>query len=102
MTYGSFLFPPQIHLEQEDPLNLDEENDNDVTHDEPNLGVPKFFWEFSYTYISIIKRIFVVTMHFPISYHFPCQDSRGPLAQDGSVEDRGSFHKSSCMYFMPT
>ena len=27
MTYGSFLFPPQIHLEQEDPLNLDEEND---------------------------------------------------------------------------
>ena len=30
------------------------------------------------------------------------QDSRGPLAQDGSVEDRGSFHKSSCMYFMPT
>ena len=27
MTYGSFLFPPQIHLEQEDPLNLDEENE---------------------------------------------------------------------------
>ena len=27
MTYGSFLYPPQIHLEQEDPLNLDEEND---------------------------------------------------------------------------
>ena len=27
MTYGSFLFPPQIHLEQEDPLNLDKEND---------------------------------------------------------------------------
>ena len=27
MTYGSFLCPPQIHLEQEDPLNLDEEND---------------------------------------------------------------------------
>ena len=26
MTYGSFLYPPQIHLEQEDPLNLDEEN----------------------------------------------------------------------------
>ena len=30
MTYGSFLFPPQIHLEQEDPLNLDEENDKIV------------------------------------------------------------------------
>ena len=27
MTYGSFLYPPQIHLEQEDPLNLDKEND---------------------------------------------------------------------------
>ena len=27
MTYGSFLYPPHIHLEQEDPLNLDEEND---------------------------------------------------------------------------
>ena len=27
MTYGSFLYPPQIHLEQEEPLNLDEEND---------------------------------------------------------------------------
>ena len=27
MTYGSFLYPPQIHLEQEDPFNLDEEND---------------------------------------------------------------------------
>ena len=27
MTYGSFLYPPQIHLEQEDPSNLDEEND---------------------------------------------------------------------------
>ena len=27
MTYGIFLYPPQIHLEQEDPLNLDEEND---------------------------------------------------------------------------
>ena len=26
MTYGSFLYPSQIHLEQEDPLNLDEEN----------------------------------------------------------------------------
>ena len=23
MTYGSFLCPPQIHLEQEDPFNLD-------------------------------------------------------------------------------
>ena len=30
MTYGSFLYPPQIHLEQEDPLNLDEENDKIV------------------------------------------------------------------------
>ena len=27
MTYGSFLYPPQIHVEQEEPLNLDEEND---------------------------------------------------------------------------
>ena len=27
MTYGSFLYPSQIHLEQEDPLNLNEEND---------------------------------------------------------------------------
>ena len=27
MTYGSFLYPPQIHLEEEDPLNLDKEND---------------------------------------------------------------------------
>ena len=27
MTYGSFLYPPQIHLEQEEPLNLDKEND---------------------------------------------------------------------------
>ena len=27
MTYESFLYPPQIHLVQEDPLNLDEEND---------------------------------------------------------------------------
>ena len=27
MTYGSFLYPQQIHLEQEDPLNLDKEND---------------------------------------------------------------------------
>ena len=27
MTYGSFLYPSQIHLEQEVPLNLDEEND---------------------------------------------------------------------------
>ena len=30
MTYGSFLYPQQIHLEQEDPLNLDEENDKIV------------------------------------------------------------------------
>ena len=28
--------------------------------DAPNLGAPKFFWEFSYTYILIIKRVFVV------------------------------------------
>ena len=27
MTYGSFLYPPQIHLEQEDPLNLEKEID---------------------------------------------------------------------------
>ena len=27
MTYGSFLYPPQIHLELEDTLNLDQEND---------------------------------------------------------------------------
>ena len=27
MTYGSFLYPPKIHFEQEDPLNLDKEND---------------------------------------------------------------------------
>ena len=27
MTYGSFLYPLKIQLEQEDPLNLDEEND---------------------------------------------------------------------------
>ena len=27
MTYGSFLYPPQIHLEQEDPFNLDIKND---------------------------------------------------------------------------
>ena len=27
MTHGSFLYPPQIHLEQEEPLNLDKEND---------------------------------------------------------------------------
>ena len=27
MSSGTFLCPPQIHLEQEDPLNLDEEND---------------------------------------------------------------------------
>ena len=27
MTYGSFLCPPQIHLEQEDPFNLDKDND---------------------------------------------------------------------------
>ena len=26
MTYGSFLCPPQIHLEQEDPFNLDKDN----------------------------------------------------------------------------
>ena len=30
------------------------------------------------------------------------QDSRGPLAQNGSVEDRGSFHKSFGMNFMHT
>ena len=36
----------------------------------------------------------------PSIIHSPHQDSRGPLAQDGSVEDRGSFHKSSSMYFM--
>ena len=27
MSSGTFLCPPQIHLEQEDPLNLDKEND---------------------------------------------------------------------------
>ena len=32
--------------------------------DAPNLGAPKFFWEFSYTYILIIKRVFVVPTHF--------------------------------------
>ena len=32
--------------------------------DAPNLGAPKFFWEFPYTYILIIKRVFVVTTHF--------------------------------------
>ena len=26
MAYGSFLYPQKIQLEQEDPLNLDEEN----------------------------------------------------------------------------
>ena len=28
MSSGTFLCPPQIHLEQEDPLNLDKDNDN--------------------------------------------------------------------------
>ena len=32
--------------------------------DAPNLGAPTFFWEFSYTYILIIKRVFVVPTHF--------------------------------------
>ena len=27
MSSGTFLCPPQIHLQQEVPLNLDEEND---------------------------------------------------------------------------
>ena len=27
MSSGTFLCPPQIHLEQEDPLYLDKEND---------------------------------------------------------------------------
>ena len=32
--------------------------------DAPNLGAPKIFWEVSYTYILIIKRVFEVTCHF--------------------------------------
>ena len=40
--------------------------------------------------------------NFPPSSHSPHQDSRSPLAQDGSVEDRGSFHTSSSNYFMHT
>ena len=27
MTYGSFLYPPKIQLEQEDPFNLDIKNE---------------------------------------------------------------------------
>ena len=40
--------------------------------------------------------------NFYVTCHSSDQDSRGPLAQNGSVEDRGSFHKSSSMYFMHT
>ena len=40
--------------------------------------------------------------NFYLTCHSSDQDSRGPLAQNGSVEDRGSFHKSSSMYFMHT
>ena len=46
MTYGSFLYPPQIHLEQEEPLNLDEENDmieGSLPHmDRFGKGIPKW------------------------------------------------------------
>ena len=38
--------------------------------------------------------------NFYVTCHSSDQDSRGPLAQNGSVEDRGSFHRSSSMYFM--
>ena len=37
---------------------------------------------------------------FPLFSHTLCQDSRRPLAQDGSVEDRGWFHEASRMYLV--
>ena len=37
--------------------------------------------------------------NFYVTCHSSDQDSRGPLAQDGSVVDTGSFHKSSSIYF---
>ena len=40
--------------------------------------------------------------NFYVTCHSSDQDSRGPLAQNGSVKDRGSFHKSFGMNFMHT
>ena len=53
--------------------------------DAPNLGAPKFFWEFSYTYILIIKRVFVVTTHFT----FFSKDD--PQIPDYEVHSRSNF-----------
>jgi len=41
--------------------------------DAPNLGAPKFFWEFSYTYILIIKRVFEVLSNFAFCWTNPPQ-----------------------------
>ena len=54
------------------------------------LCIPKVYWR------TFVKQTSL------ISFHSPCQDSRGPLAQDWSVEDGGSFYKSFRMYFMHT
>ena len=43
MTYGSFLYPPQIHFEQEDPLNLDEENYM-IEGTQGSVGICDYVW----------------------------------------------------------
>ena len=47
-----------------------------------------------------VMSFYVVLINFCKANFY--QDSRVPLAQDGSVEDRGSFHKSFGMNFMHT
>ena len=100
MTYGSFLYPPQIHLEQEEPLNLDEENDmiegSLLNKSSSKYLIPLSPMSFYVILINFCKANFYVTCHSSD------QDSRGPLGQNGSVEDRGSFHKSFGRNFMHT
>ena len=46
-------------------------------------GLALYFW---------FKNDPQIPVNFLLSCHSPRQDSRGPLAQDGSVEDKGRFY----------
>ena len=50
--------------------------------------------------LGILKNF--CSANFPLSCHSPHQDSRGPLAQVGSLEDIETFHKSFGMNFIHT
>ena len=89
MMYGSFLYPQQIHFVKQTSLY------HVIVKIEGVLLLKMDLWrteEASISHLVCILCIFgTFVKQTNLLRHSPHQDSRGPLAQDGSVEDKGRF-----------